>query len=391
MANKHHVGSVAVVLLATGGVVHAQGSVTLYGIVDEGITYSSNQHGKANVQLQSGKLGGSRWGFRGSEDLGNGIKAIFNLENGFNATNGTFTAAGREFGRAAYVGLSKQGLGALTLGRQTDVFADLVAQYFGSGFWTPSTHIGDSDDMNQYFRINNSVKFLSDSFYGVRVAGIYGFSNAAGNFANNRAWSLAANYSNGPFSIGGGFMELNQPNSTTNTSGALGGASTSNGDDYSTALFYGLDGGVRRQRVTAAGAGYTYGAAQMGFGFSHVQLDYVDGASRKLNNFDVNLRYRISAPLSVIAVYTYTDGSADNIPKAAGHLSPRWHQATLGIDYLLSKRTELYASAEYQRALGDASIKSGNSLAAIAYIPSAGAASSTGSQVAVSVGVRHKF
>lgn len=369
---------------------HAQGSVILYGIVDEGLTYSSNQKGSSTVQLQSGKLGGSRWGLRGAEDLGNGLSAIFNLENGFNATNGT-NSAGRMFGRTSIVGLSQKDIGALTFGRQSDSLADVVAPFFGAGFWTPATHIGDNDDMNWYFRVNNSVKVTTETISGFKFSGIYGFSNQAGAFANNREWSAAASYTNGPLSFGGGYMLLNHPNSTSNTSGALGGASSSNGDDYGTAFFYGLDGGVARQQVAAAGVGYVLGAAQIGLGFSNVQLDYNDGAARKLNNLDANLRYRVSAPLTLIADYTFTYGTADNVPGSTGHLKPRWHQAALGLDYAMSKRTEFYASAEYQLAAGDASISSGGTLAKIAYIQSAGGASSGSSQVAVSVGIRHKF
>ena len=62
--------------------VHAQSSVTLYGLIDAGITYTNNQGGHSNVQATSGSVSGSRWGLRGSEDLGGGLKAIFTLETG---------------------------------------------------------------------------------------------------------------------------------------------------------------------------------------------------------------------------------------------------------------------------------------------------------------------
>ncbi|QGZ66150.1 porin [Paraburkholderia acidisoli] len=380
----------AVAVLLGSQVAHAQGSLTLYGIIDEGVTWSSNQKGHSAVQLQSGKLGGSRWGLRGEEPLGNGLSAIMNLENGFNATNGT-NSAGREFARAALVGLSKKGLGSLTFGRQADSLADIVAPFFGAGYFTPATHIGDNDDMNWYWRVNNSVKVTTESLSGFKFSGIYGFSNQAGAFANNREWSAAASYANGPLSFGAGYMQINHPNATTNTSGALGGASTANGDDYGSAFFYGMDGGVARQQVAGAGAGYALGAAQIGIGFTNVQLDYNDGASRKLNNASANVRYRLNPALALIADYTFTYGTADHVPGSTAHLKPRWHQLTLGVDYSVSKRTEFYASAEYQLAAGDASIVSGGTLSKIAYIQSAGGASSSDSQVAVSVGIRHKF
>jgi GBP family porin len=66
-------------LLGGSGFVHAQSSVTLYGIVNEAITYSSNQGGHSAVQLTGNGEYGSRWGLRGAEDLGGGTKAIFTL------------------------------------------------------------------------------------------------------------------------------------------------------------------------------------------------------------------------------------------------------------------------------------------------------------------------
>src|ERR1700709_2231689 len=77
----------------------AQSSVTLYGIVDATLSYTTNQAGSHNVQLLDGGPALSRWGLRGSEDLGGGLKAIFTLENGFNPANGTLSQHTRLFGR----------------------------------------------------------------------------------------------------------------------------------------------------------------------------------------------------------------------------------------------------------------------------------------------------
>ena len=105
---------------------HAQSSVTLYGLIDAGITYTNNQQGHSNWKATSGSVNGSRWGLRGSEDLGGGLKAIFTLENGFNIMNGTNGQGGREFGRQAFVGLSSDQFGAVTLGRQYDSVVDYL-------------------------------------------------------------------------------------------------------------------------------------------------------------------------------------------------------------------------------------------------------------------------
>ncbi|MBI0329390.1 porin [Burkholderia plantarii] len=388
--------------LALGGAfaaslaAHAQSSVTLYGVVDAGVAYTNNQKGASNLQQTSGKLSGSRWGLKGVEDLGGGLSAVFTLENGFRTNDGTLGQGGREFGRQAFVGLARAGLGTLSFGRQYEPLSDLVAQYAGPGFWSPATHVGDNDNLNQTFRINNAVKFRSDTLAGFTVDALYAFSNQAGTgggtgFGNNRAWGIAATYANGPLSLGGGYLVLNHPNSAGNPGGAIGGASPTGGDDYSGAFFYGLDGGVTRQRVAVAGANYTAGAAIVGFAWSHTQLDYVDGSSRKLNNYDVNARYRLTPAATLVGIYAFTDGRASGLPGAGGTRKPRWHQFTLGLDYALSKRTELYLSGVYQLAAGDASTSAGGGYRAIAAIADAGTASSTNRQVAAFGGIRLKF
>ncbi|WP_250530199.1 porin [Caballeronia sp. ATUFL_F1_KS4A] len=385
-------------LAALPGIVQAQSSVTLYGIIDAGLAYTNNQRGASNVQATSGKLNGSRWGLKGVEDLGGGYKALFTLESGYRVNDGTLAQGGREFGRQAYVGVAKTGIGTLTLGRQYDPNTDLVALFAGPGFWSPATHVGDNDNLNQTFRINNAVKFKSDTFAGVTVDALYGFSNQASNgagagFGNNRAWGVSASYASGPLQLGAGYLLLDHPNVASNTSGAVGGASTTSGDDYSGAFFYGLNGGVARQQVAVAGGNYAIGSvATVGFAWSHTQLDYNDGSSRKFNNYDVNGRYNITPATTLIGVYTFTDGRANSLPGTGGAtLKPRWHQFTLGVDYVLSKRTDLYLSGVYQLAAGDASTRVGNGYQKIAAIADAGTPSSTNRQVAAFGGVRVRF
>ncbi|WP_028218871.1 porin [Paraburkholderia oxyphila] len=377
-------------------VAHAQSSVTLYGLVDAGIGYVNNIKGGSVFQQTSGRLSGSRWGLKGNEDLGGGLSAVFTLESGFKPNDGTSGQGGRLFGRSAFVGLAKNGIGTFTLGRQYEPLADLVAQYAGSGFWSPSTHVGDNDNLNQTFRINNAVKFRSDTIGGFTLDGMYAFSNQAGGtgqgFGNNRAWGVAANYANGPFSIGAGYVLLDHPDTATNTSGAVGGASSTSGDDYSGAFFYNLDGGVSRQQIAAAGTNYKLGKATAGFAFSHTELNYNDGSSRKFNNYDANLRYLLTPAVTLIGVYTFTDGRANGLPGTGGAtLKPKWHQFTLGVDYALSKRTDVYLSGTYQLAAGDASTRVGAGYSNIASIAYAGGASSTNRQVAVFTGIRTKF
>ncbi|WP_322044271.1 porin [Paraburkholderia sp. J67] len=385
------------VCFAASAVAHAQSSVTLYGIVDASVVYTNNQKGSSNVQVQSGKVNGSRWGLKGVEDLGGGTRAVFTLENGFRVNDGGLGQAGRLFGRQAFAGLAQDGIGTLTFGRQYEPLTDLVSAFAGSGIWSPATHIGDTDNLNQTFRINNAVKFRSDPIAGVTLEGMYAFSNQASGdagqgFGNNRAWGVATSYTHGAFSAGVGYLLLNNPDASTNTAGAVGGASTANGDDYSGQFFYGIDGGVQRQSIIAGGAGYAFGATTIGFAYSHVLLDYRDGASRTFSNYDLNVRYAVTPALLLIGDYTFTDGRANSLPQTGGaSLKPRWHQFTLAADYNLSKRTDVYLSGVYQMARGDASTSTGTGYAQIASIANIGTAASGRQQLAIMAGIRQRF
>src|ERR1700730_6643015 len=248
---------------------HAQSSVTLYGLIDAGLTYTNNQGGQHNFKMTSGSVNGSRWGLRGAEDLGGGLKAIFTLENGFNINNGTLGQQGREFGRQAFVGLSSMEYGAITLGRQYDSMVDYVGplaltdtQYGGTHF----AHPFNNDNLNNNsFSINNSIKYQSVNYAGFRFGGLYGFSNAAGAFANNRAYSVGASYRWGPLNVAAGYVHLNN----NATSQAPANFNTNGAVTDSNPLV------AARQQTWGAGVNYAFGPAVVGFVYSQTNLTQV--------------------------------------------------------------------------------------------------------------------
>ncbi|MDM8358229.1 porin [Pandoraea communis] len=113
----------------------AQSNVQLYGLIDSGVEFLTNADKNAAgntvnlTRITSGNLAGSRWGIKGTEDLGGGNKALFLIESGFNLGNGQSLQGGREFGRLAYVGLSNSSFGTVTIGRQGGVFLDWVSKF----------------------------------------------------------------------------------------------------------------------------------------------------------------------------------------------------------------------------------------------------------------------
>ncbi|MFL9965555.1 porin [Paraburkholderia sediminicola] len=114
---KTAVCTAAVLYACTVSIAQAQSSVTLYGIIDNGIAYTNSvassitAKGAQRWSAATGFGSGDRWGFYGTEDLGGGMAAVFRLESGFSGINGTSSQGGRLFGRQAYVGVSNKTYG----------------------------------------------------------------------------------------------------------------------------------------------------------------------------------------------------------------------------------------------------------------------------------------
>ncbi|MDI7047719.1 porin, partial [Escherichia coli] len=105
------------------------------------------------------------------------------------------------FGRQAFVGLSSESYGALTAGRQYDSVVDYLGPLSLTGTQYGGTHFAhpyDNDNLDNSFRVSNSIKYQSINYGGFKFGGLYGFSNQAGGFSSNRAYSVGASYNWGP-------------------------------------------------------------------------------------------------------------------------------------------------------------------------------------------------
>jgi general bacterial porin, GBP family len=377
--------AVTAALFAAGlasGEAHAQSSVTLYGLIDASLVYTNSAQGHAAVQASSGSVTGSHWGMLGREDLGGGSQAIFEIENGFSIVNGTTRQGGREFGYQAYAGLSDNRLGAITLGRQYDSVVDYLAPLSFTGRHPGgnnlSAHPYDNDNLNNSFRVDNAVKYTSAPYAGLKFGALYGFSNEAGGFDDNRLYSLGASYDTGPLSFAAGYLQANNAGSS-NTDGAL----TLTDRTFITAL----------QRTYGAGVTYSIDAVRLGFVWTRTQLGGLEtingsnslglkqnGQGASFNNFEVNANYLLTPSVNLSGAYTYTDGT---LSTGSGEHRPKWHDVSVEMDYLLSKRTDIYVQASYQHIAGD-----GSGLSADI---SGQSPSSTNEQVVVAAGLRHRF
>ena len=359
-------------------VASAQSGVTLYGLISTGIVYANNQkgadkQGHSTWQFASGPMQTPRWGVKGAEDLGGGVKAIFTLENGYNLGTGALSQGGREFGRQAFVGLSSNTLGTVTLGRQYDEAVTLCTFESACQFAAYGAHIGDSDNVFDTFRINNAVQYKSVEYGGLQFEGLYGFSNKAGGFSDNNAYSAAVQYRNGPVTAGAAFLQVNTPNDANNTAGAVVG-------DYGFSSPFitnpATSAGVRKQRMLGAGGAYALGTASLSLLYTNVRFDYLDASRLTLQNYEISLTDYLKPDLMVGAAYIFTTGQYH--PQ---NNSPKWHQVNAGVDYFVSKRTDLFLVGIYQRAAGDAQFAQIYTLSP----------SSTKSQISAVIGMRHKW
>lgn len=177
------------------GTAHAQSSVQLYGILDEGVNYVSNASGHHLYNMASGVLNGSRWGLRVKEDLGGGYGVVAVMENGFDVNTGKLGQGGLEFGRQVYVGLSGP-YGVVTLGRQYDSVVDSVGLLEAGDQWGGylAAHPSDNDNFNNTNRVNNAIKYTSPVFHGVTATALYSLGGVPGRTGRNQIWSAGASY-----------------------------------------------------------------------------------------------------------------------------------------------------------------------------------------------------
>jgi predicted porin len=374
-----HVKNILAVFLGVLGVsggAYAQSSVTLYGIIDDGLTYSNNQGGHSAFQMSGSISQGNRWGIQGIEDLGGGNSAIFKLENGFNVNNGAFSQGGREFGRPAYIGLSSKQYGTVTFGRQDEEIGDYVgalsanAQLPG-GILFP--HPGDLDNNGIDFRLNNAVKYVSPVIGGFTAVGTYSFGGTPGAFALQSAKSFALQYQQGSLTLASAYTDIDHPAAAV-TEGVWTPTNTVDGN-------YGIAAG--NYRVFGAGALYKFGKLTLSGDWTHTQFSNLDptlgakiGGHVTFNIGEVVASYMVTPALQLGTAYSYTEGSVS----ATGQ-KPKYQEVDASVDYFLSKRTDVYTIATYMHAGGGA----------VADLAPVLLPSSNANQVEVRVGMRVKF
>jgi predicted porin len=376
------ISGVSVGALAAACSAQAQSTVTLYGELDNAIAYYNNVGHKSLVELQGADLTANQWGIKGAEDLGGGLKAIFNLENGFNVNTGKLSQGGRLFGKNAWVGLSSDTLGKVTVGRQLDTTVDLVqpltADIYGPAFTTP----GDADNNDNTFRLQNAIKYTSPAYAGLQFEAMYGVGGVAGDASSQESSSASLAYAHGNFSTAAGYI-------FAKNDGAGGVGTADQTQNSSVTPLFGDDPFVGSRLITHVAAQYVWNKLTANVRYSNAQwkpyASYV--AFNQKENFNTgaaSLEYQLTAALGLDVGYTFT--------KSTGGSSATYNNVAAGMEYSLSKRTTLYAMGGYSHAHGTTFSQDGNSIvSAGGTVGDIESSSSTPTQVALIFGLTTKF
>ena len=331
---KHIIAAGLTGICAASG-AWAQSSVTLYGSLDAGVAYISNAGGHAKWIEEQGNMQPDRWGLKGVEDLGGGTKAIFQLENGFYTNTGAFAKANTLFNRQAYVGLSSDRFGTLTLGHQTpfafDVLGPFATAYLASSWF--AFHPGNIDELADTGVVpyDNSAKYRSPTWYGFSFGAMMGLGNTT-NFSTGRTMSFAASYVNGPFKAGASWSNEHNRTPSIVTTGITNfqGVAAAN---------YMAD----KVENTGAGLSYQFGKLLVHGLYTHVKLES-NGFSDTYQSYDAGANYQFTPANSV------SGGAATTTLSGR-----RWTQFEIGDVYALSKMTQVYVNALYEHANSNAS------------------------------------
>ncbi|MDN3921447.1 porin [Roseateles violae] len=369
MNKKSSIWALALAGLAAGGAAQAQ-SVTIYGVLDGAVEYLDNV-GAAGASLtrMPGLTGGmvpSRLGFRGSEDLGGGLKANFTLEQGFGVDAGTLNQGGRAWGRQVFVGLSGD-WGALTLGRQYSMLfwsqteADILGPaMFGSG---------SLDSYLPNARVDNAIAYRG-TFSGFTIGATFSpgrdsvnagpspsGTNCAGENAADKSacqqWSILAKYDTASWGASAAIDEL------TGGPGAFAGLTSS---------------ALKDRRSTVTGWFRPMAALKLGAGL--ISRDNEGSATTPRSDlWYLGATYTLTPQITLDAEVFRIDYK--NSANAANLFALR------GV-YNLSKRTAAYATV--------GQINNDGTLAASVSNAAAGGAPAAGqTQTGFGAGIRHSF
>lgn len=344
---------------------YGQGSVTLYGVVDAGIEYANHQPngGHDVVRMTPGNLSGSRWGLRGIEDLGSGLKGLFVLESGFDSDSAQSGQGGRLFGRSAYVGLQGR-WGSFLLGRQINSLFEIAGDIDPVGLAPRYSVL--VQDVVLASRADNTVKYVG-KFGGLKASAMYSFgsdsgkangSEVPGNAKIGREFGGSLAYSSENFSIATAYDEINTGTISTTPDASARRAVLAGTYSFGNTTVY---------------AGYRWAKAYDGALLTGAPARQ---ATQRSNLWWAGARWQAATPLTLSAGAYYQDFAGTN--------ADPW-LFVASADYAFSKRTDAYMTIGYTKNHNGSSLGLGSGGVGFGTVI-AGA-----NQFGTVIGLRHKF
>lgn len=340
-----------VAFFATFGTVAQAQNVSLYGALDAGVYAidNANNTGKNTTSFVDSSLQASLWGIRGSEDLGGGLRAVFNLEGDVQTNNGGLNQNGL-FRRAANVGLAGS-FGQVDLGLRVNPFIAAHGGLLPLSGMSVATNTAVSLKYADFYT-RNAVTYTSPTIMGLTAQLQYGAANTTGETANGQVIAGSINYTLKDLTLIAAMQDRN----------AGGGASSANGT-------------AGAKRTNLVGARYKLGNLSVGAG--RVEND---NAGVKVAANQVGASYQMTKAIAIGANYVKSDNDSS--------------LANVQARYALSNRTTMYVQAgraengTTTHAFQPMFATTGNSPAV--NVGGLAAAAET-TQTAVGVGLVHRF
>lgn len=281
----------------------AQSHVTVYGVLD---VFVEIGHGdRTKISLEGGGLSGSRLGFKGSEDLGGGNKAVFLMESGLAPDTGTVTQGGRFWGRQIFVGFENAGWGRFTVGRQ------YAPQFLALDATDPmGTGLGSgvsSSIVSTPVRIDNALAYTAPDLGPFKLMALLGLGESATRSSYGNVYNVDARYTSGAVDLGVTWL--------------------------------------RRTRTAAAGtslsqvllsAAYDFGPLKVLGGVQRVK-NLTQAAAAEDDRTEAYAGFSVPLSASDTLTASYSAGSTRHV---ANSRATQW---SIGIDHVMSKRTDVYA------------------------------------------------
>lgn len=359
----------------------AQSSVTIYGIADIGLQNLKNgSPAGATTKLSSGQVQGSRLGFKGVEDLGDGLKAHFDLVMGFNLDEGSSGQGGRTFGRRSVVGLTGD-FGVIELGRDKtinnlfiDAFDPFYSGFINSGnglsnlyfFGGTANVAGAASTANSAGRVGNAIFYYTPNWGGFRGSATYGFGEAAGSNTPGSSYGITLRYTNFGLDIAYSYSKDNNQ---------LGTVAPVNGINFSNTI------NARSANTFAVSYDIDTPAGKLTPVFIYEKQKDENRLAPRLDqqNYSIGGTLKFDGSNSLLATWTKIVDDTRRTPTAALPATTVGdaRQWALGFQHNLSKRTDLYIA--YAKTNQDATSRKVAAVVAGADVTE------------FTLGIRHKF